>query len=694
MRAIIILIFLTICVSSYAQMETAKRWTKTFNSGYRDVALKTLVDNEGNLIVAGYRSVTGTANDSTARMLVMKYNPLGEEVWSKIFHSRSGRRTVVKGLDVDDSGNVYISGIADTSVYDMTRGLVVKYSPVGDTLWSRYYGFPSFPWLYHDVKVNMDGEVFVACELYVPPPLPGNGRSCSIVKYNSSGVFQWISFGIINTTNPILKINTFGSVFLGGTTTGVSGGDIRIVNVDNTGTQQWSIIYNSPSGGTDSITGLSSDPVTGDLVAVGWSVFGSNGTREVQTLKFSSGLGQLMWAKRTNGSTVGGYNSINDFDISPTGDIYIGGQFTNNTTGIDGYLIRYNTGGNELYRKIYSFNGGNTNEGITTLDVGATNEPLVSGYRASLSNTFIYKYSTSGGITWKYNYSDSTNTFDEGPAKIIMGQGNKIYNVVNYFTASLNDINVSMWDNIPVNNVSICRNFNTPTIAGDYIYDTVTVNTGMNKLARIEVKIDSLVHADPKDLVIKLKSPDGIMIDVFKNSGLTLPSTGMYGTVLTDTASKTIDSGSATYTGYFTPFQSLEVHNSYVPDGDWVLMVYNIANGDTGIVKKWCLNIIYEAPVGIQTIGSEIPKSFSLSQNYPNPFNPVTNIKFSMPKSGNITLKVYDILGREVAELVNEFKPAGNYLVDFNASHLSSDIYFYRIYTSEFTEVKKMVLVK
>ncbi|HAX48849.1 MAG TPA: peptidase S8, partial [Bacteroidetes bacterium] len=85
---------------------------------------------------------------------------------------------------------------------------------------------------------------------------------------------------------------------------------------------------------------------------------------------------------------------------------------------------------------------------------------------------------------------------------------------------------------------------------------------------------------------------------------------------------------------------------------------------------------------------------FSLHQNYPNPFNPVTNIKFSIPKSGNVSLKVYDILGREVAELVDEFKPQGNYLVDFNASFLSSGVYFYRLETSEFTEVKKMVLVK
>lgn len=90
----------------------------------------------------------------------------------------------------------------------------------------------------------------------------------------------------------------------------------------------------------------------------------------------------------------------------------------------------------------------------------------------------------------------------------------------------------------------------------------------------------------------------------------------------------------------------------------------------------------------------EIPKSYDLSQNYPNPFNPATTIKFAIPQSTRVTLKVYNILGNEVASLVNENLTAGNYEVDFNAAALSSGSYFYRITAGEFTSVKKMLLVK
>ncbi|MBU1298275.1 MAG: T9SS type A sorting domain-containing protein, partial [Bacteroidetes bacterium] len=83
--------------------------------------------------------------------------------------------------------------------------------------------------------------------------------------------------------------------------------------------------------------------------------------------------------------------------------------------------------------------------------------------------------------------------------------------------------------------------------------------------------------------------------------------------------------------------------------------------------------------VSVNEIGSGIPDDYSLSQNYPNPFNPTTTINFSIPKSGLVTLKVYNILGQEVASLVNEEMKAGNYRVNFNANGLASGVYFYKL---------------
>jgi hypothetical protein len=97
---------------------------------------------------------------------------------------------------------------------------------------------------------------------------------------------------------------------------------------------------------------------------------------------------------------------------------------------------------------------------------------------------------------------------------------------------------------------------------------------------------------------------------------------------------------------------------------------------------------------GVRIIGSEVPSEYKLSQNYPNPFNPSTSIKFSIPKSGFVSLKIYDVLGREVADLVNQVKSEGTYIVDFDASKFTTGMYFYKLEVNDFVAVKKMVLVK
>ncbi|HPS65557.1 MAG TPA: T9SS type A sorting domain-containing protein, partial [Ignavibacteria bacterium] len=89
-----------------------------------------------------------------------------------------------------------------------------------------------------------------------------------------------------------------------------------------------------------------------------------------------------------------------------------------------------------------------------------------------------------------------------------------------------------------------------------------------------------------------------------------------------------------------------------------------------------------------------VPAKFDLSQNYPNPFNPATKINFDLPKDGQVSLKIFDMLGRELSTIVNEIRKAGYYTVEFNASNLASGVYFYRISAGEFSSVKKMIVLK
>ncbi|MFZ1282269.1 MAG: T9SS type A sorting domain-containing protein, partial [Ignavibacteriaceae bacterium] len=102
----------------------------------------------------------------------------------------------------------------------------------------------------------------------------------------------------------------------------------------------------------------------------------------------------------------------------------------------------------------------------------------------------------------------------------------------------------------------------------------------------------------------------------------------------------------------------------------------------------------YEFTSATSVEDEEIVNNFKLYQNYPNPFNPTTNIQYAISNGQYVTLKVYDILGREVAELVNEYKNAGTYIINFNASNLPSGVYYYRLFAGDFYESNSMILIK
>ncbi|MCX6162189.1 MAG: T9SS type A sorting domain-containing protein, partial [Ignavibacteriae bacterium] len=107
-----------------------------------------------------------------------------------------------------------------------------------------------------------------------------------------------------------------------------------------------------------------------------------------------------------------------------------------------------------------------------------------------------------------------------------------------------------------------------------------------------------------------------------------------------------------------------------------------------------CIFMEYAFLLGINNLSSTIPDKFALKQNYPNPFNSMTNVKFQIVKGGLVDLKIFDLLGREIITLVNESLQPGTYEVRFDAKELSSGIYLYTLRTDNFSETKKMVLIR
>ena len=243
---------------------------------------------------------------------------------------------------------------------------------------------------------------------------------------------------------------------------------------------------------------------------------------------------------------------------------------------------------------------------------------------------------------------------------------------------------------IPV--ATVCRiNLNKPINDNSILVDSVQVLLGNNIfVSDLNVRIDSVIHTRDSELGFYLqKGQIGVnIIDHVGGSG-----DNFIGTILNDSSTVPVSSGSSPFTGSFRPSNPL-LPFSYIPsDGYWKLLITDTAGGETGTLIKWCLVMTYYYVAGgIHTI--EIPNHYFLNQNYPNPFNPVTNIKFGIPEGGNVRLVVYDLLGREVSVLMNEHKNPGTYEVKFDASHFASGIYFYSLQTERVTETKRMLLVK
>jgi hypothetical protein len=149
-----------------------------------------------------------------------------------------------------------------------------------------------------------------------------------------------------------------------------------------------------------------------------------------------------------------------------------------------------------------------------------------------------------------------------------------------------------------------------------------------------------------------------------------------------------------------TPTQSYDISLQYTPNSGDTTAVLNIDCTEIGTLNNiYLIGHNYQSTVNVdEEINTILPTEFVLYQNYPNPFNPSTIISFQLPVSSNVTLKVYNILGNEVATLVDEYRSAGTYEVEFNTSAInhktSSGVYFYQLKVGEFIQVRKMILTK
>lgn len=239
------------------------------------------------------------------------------------------------------------------------------------------------------------------------------------------------------------------------------------------------------------------------------------------------------------------------------------------------------------------------------------------------------------------------------------------------------------------------------------IRDTITT-PAISNIVKVQVVLDTVLHTYVGDFTMNLTSPRGERIWLmFRPGSGTFGSSGdnFIRTVFDDTATYQIENILSTgspplgppYTGYFRPdsagaVRSLSVFNGNQPAGNWILHVADNAQADLGTLVRWSI-IIHTGTVGVEEVAG-IPERFELSQNYPNPFNPTTTIRYSLPRPEFVTIKVFDILGREVAKVIDGFQQLGSHEVVWNASPFASGVYFYRMQAGTFIQTRKLMILK
>lgn len=395
----------------------------------------------------------------------------------------------------------------------------------------------------------------------------------------------------------------------------------------------------------------------------------------VYVKKYSSN-GVEMFNKTNNARYNSVYSPVNiavdnNSNIFVYSAYYVNGTYHSNSSK----LLFFDNNGN--YVNEISASGNGTGKMLPD----NSGNVFVSGYTYSYYGNYpvysiVSKYNWNGnmlfygtidsGVVADITFDNSGNLYAAGRVTTkFSAAGTKQWEVVNGFYAS--SIKVSANGNIFVTGAQNSGNLS----------NVITTRLNSNGQTMWSQVFDGSANGLDAPADLQIMQDGNIMV-----CGKTEILAGNFGMFLF----KYSQSGSLMHTNFYTSSgddQALLIRQANLNDA----VVYGSSGSEMKLIK-------YADVTAIVTTNNQLPDSFILSQNYPNPFNPNTKISFSIPKASFVRLTVYDISGKEVEVLVNENLKAGSFEADFNASGLTSGVYFCRIQAGEFTDVKKMILVK
>lgn len=677
-------------------------WANGFGGSLTDYADAIAVDNDGNIITASRfyeKIVFGTdtlVGKGSWDIAIAKFDSYGNYLWMK--HAYTPNKDEATDIKIDSQGNYVVLGyydVADSihipmkyeSLEIYSHGerdiFVIKMDSEGNPLWGvtagGFYDDDNAGGLAIDENDNIyfNGSytdttaIFGTIEL-----VQEDGDDLFLAKLNSSGSYLWA----VSATGAGDDVGKNLEYVQGdGTNTGkllVTGyfEDSLYVGAENnlfksTGNDDVFVFTYSKEGAYESGFSFGSDAeeqanvvtyipgsdgdylisghTKGDLILPN-ETLANFGSKDMFIMKVHQD--SLVWAKNYGGSSI---DEIYSAAINDEGEICFAGHFKSSSAQFNDITLT-NNGGYDLW-------------------MGQMHEPTPFSAPVILSISDIPN-DQGGKVRIEFSASELTNSFsvwrqiDSTSDWDAIGSFDGIYqNKYSYVAPTLGDSTISgiKWSNFKVSaHSSEMLNF---------LVSESMLGYSIDNLAPI---VPAGVIASGYDDMIELAWDESVEKD-FQYYAIyrSLDSEFTPDTMITSTYTTT--------NNYFNDNEVIEGYTYY----------YHISAVDYSGNYSEFSEKVYALITDVQ-LDIDIPTVYELGQNYPNPFNPSTVVNYSIPESGLVTLKVFNILGQEIVELVNEVKQVGVYEVSFNASSLTTGMYIYRIQSGDFTSTKKMILIK
>ena len=524
-----------------------------------------------------------------------------------------------------------------------------------------------------------------------------------VIRYNGPGN------GIDNAYS--MAVDGLGNVYVTGSSYGGSGNtdDYATIKFNSAGVQQWVVRYNGTGDYWDEAYSIAVDG-SGNVYVAGRSWGGVYSEYNYATIKYNS-AGVQQWVKKYVGLEPSNHEDWARSIAVWAGNVYVTGRSRGSKTNYDFVTIKYNSAGDEVW--VQSYNGpGNGFDDATSIAVDGSGNVYVTGGSEGSGTGLDYatiKYNSAGVQEWVRRYNGPGNDYDRANFMAVDGTGN-VYVTgesfgsgtgYDYATIKYNSAGVQQWVpryNGPGNNFDQALSLAVDG-SGNVFVTGASQGSGTSR-DYATVKYSSLGF---QQWASRYNGPGNsddnatsIAMDGLGYVYVTGSSYGGSGTSLDYATIKYNSAGGIQQwlQRYNGPGNGDDRANSLAVDGSGNVHITGSSYGGSSIMDDYATIKYSQPPTGVYLESSNLPENFSLSQNYPNPFNPLTTIRYEIPQTSFVTVRVYDILGRAVEVLVNEEKPAGKYEVEFDASRLSSGVYIYKIQAEEYVNVRKMILLR